>query len=88
MFKKTVLAVVIGCVLVATLPAPAPAQHVPVVEIGLPDAVLAAVGKAAFDREAALAIGKKRGVQAFFVGEIEVTKVKVRLISAANGATL
>jgi hypothetical protein len=88
------------------------AQRVPVVELGLPAAVLADVGKTAFDRDAALAIGQKQGVQAFFVGEIEVTKVKpqidlaaplrktlfaraafdiavkVRLVSATNGATL
>ena len=88
------------------------AQRVPVVELGLPDAVLADVGKQAFDRDAALAIGEKQGVEAFFLGEVSVTKVKpqvdllaplsktifaraafdisvtVRLISAANGATL
>jgi hypothetical protein len=88
------------------------AQRVPVVELGPTDTVLADVGKTSFDREAALAIGEKQGVQAFFVGEIEVTKVKpqidlaaplsktlfaraafdmavkVRLISATNGATL
>jgi hypothetical protein len=49
---------------------------VPIVELGLPDAVLADVGQSAFNREAALAIGEKQRVQAFFVGEIEVTKVK------------
>lgn len=88
------------------------AQRVPVVELGRSDAVLADVGRSAFDREAALAIGEKQGVEAFFLGEVQVTKVKpqldlvaplsktlfaraafdiavtVRLISAANGATL
>lgn len=88
------------------------AQRVPVVELGPAGNVLADIGKTAFDREAALAIGPKYGVEAFFVGEIQVTKVKpqidlaaplsktlfartafdismkVRLVSAANGATL
>ena len=52
------------------------AQRVPVVELGTPDAVLADIGKAAFDREAALAVGEKQGVEAFFLGEIEITKLK------------
>jgi hypothetical protein len=88
------------------------AQRVPVIELGTAAKVLADAGKTAFDREAALAIGQKQGVDAFFVGEVQVTKVKpkidlaapltktlfaraafdmavkVRLISATNGATL
>jgi hypothetical protein len=88
------------------------AQRVPVVELGPAATVLADIGKTAFDREAAAAIGEKQGVEAFFVGEIAVTKVKpqidlaaplsktlfaraafdmtikVRLISAKNGATV
>ena len=88
------------------------AQRVPVVELGPAETVLAGVGKAAFDREAVLALRDKHGVDAVFVGEIQVTKVKpqidlaaplsktlfartafdismkVRLVSAANGATL
>jgi hypothetical protein len=52
------------------------AQRVPVVELGPQDVVLADIGKTVFDRDAALAIGEKQGVEAFFVGEIEVTKVK------------
>lgn len=88
------------------------AQRIPVVELGMQDTVLADIGKTAFDRDAALAIGEKQGVEAFFVGEIAVTKVKpqvdllaplsktlfaraafdisvkVRLVSAKNGATL
>jgi hypothetical protein len=88
------------------------AQRVPVVELGPANAVLGEIGRTAFDREAALAVGEKYGVEAFFVGEIQVTKVKpqidlaaplskalfaraafdiaikVRLVSAANGATL
>ena len=88
------------------------AQRVPVVELGPAETVLAGVGKTAFDREAVLALRDKHGVDAVFVGEIQVTKVKpqidlaaplsktlfartafdismkVRLVSAANGATL
>lgn len=88
------------------------AQRVPVLELGPYDTVLADLGKAAFDRDAALAIGEKQALDAFFVGEIGVTKVKpridlaaplqktllarsafdvavkIRLISARNGATL
>jgi len=52
------------------------AQRVPVVELGTQDTVLADIGKTSFDRDAALAIGEKQGVEAFFVGEIAVTKVK------------
>lgn len=59
------------------------AQRVPIVELGPADAVLADVGKTAFDREAALAIGEKHGVDAFFDGEIAVTKVKPQLDLAA-----
>lgn|SRR5512143_1644312 len=59
------------------------AQRVPVVELGPADTVLADVGKTAFDREAALAIGQKHGVDAIFVGEIAVTKVKPQIDLAA-----
>jgi hypothetical protein len=52
------------------------AQRVPVVELGRADEVLAGIGKASFNREAALAIGGKHGVEAFFVGEIKISKVK------------
>ena len=52
------------------------AQRVPVIELGTADAVLADLGKTAFDREAALALGEKHGIDAFFIGEIQVTKVK------------
>lgn len=88
------------------------AQRVPVIELGPAEKVLGEVGKTAFDRETAIAIGEKHGVDAFFDGEITVTKVKpqldlaaplartlfartamdlsvkVRLVSAKNGATL
>lgn len=59
------------------------AQGVPVVELGPADAVLADLGKASFDRDAALAIGEKQGLEAFFVGEMTVTKVKPRVDLAA-----
>jgi hypothetical protein len=52
------------------------AQRVPVVELGTQDTVLTDIGKSSFDREAALAIGEKQGVDALFVGEVTVTKVK------------
>jgi len=52
------------------------AQRIPVVELGPQDVVLADVGREIFDRDAALAIGQKQGVDAFFVGEVTVTKVK------------
>jgi hypothetical protein len=52
------------------------AQRVPVVELGRPDEVLAGIGKTAFGRDAALAIGEKHGVEAFFLGEIKISKVK------------
>jgi len=88
------------------------AQRIPVIELGSQAAVLADLGKAAFDRDAAIALGEKQGLDAFFAGEIVVTKVKpqldlaapiqktllartafnvtvkVRLVSARNGATL
>jgi hypothetical protein len=88
------------------------AQRVPVVELGPQATVLADLGKTAFDRDAVVALGEKQGLDAFFTGEIVVTKVKpqldlaapiqktllartafdvavkVRLISARNGATL
>src|SRR4030065_1786408 len=52
------------------------AQRIPVVELGPQDVVLADVGKEIFDRDAALAIGQKQGVDAFFVGQGPVTKGK------------
>lgn len=52
------------------------AQRVPVVELGRSDEVLAGIGKTAFNRDAALAIGEKHGVEAFFLGEIKISKVK------------
>jgi len=52
------------------------AQRIPIVELGPQDVVLADIGKEIFDRDAALAIGQKQGVDAFFVGEVTVTKVK------------
>jgi hypothetical protein len=59
------------------------AQPVPIVELGPPEAVLADLGKAAFDREAVLAVGGKQGVRALFLGEISVTKVKPQIDLAA-----
>lgn len=59
------------------------AQGVAVVELGPAEAVLADLGKTAFDRDAALAIGEKQGLEAFFVGEMTVTKVKPRVDLAA-----
>jgi hypothetical protein len=55
------------------------AQRVPVLELRLLEGVLDEIGKPALDRDAALAIGEKFGVDAFFVGEIQVTKVKPRI---------
>jgi hypothetical protein len=64
------------------------AQGVPVVELGTPEAVLADLGKTAFDREAALALGQKQGIDAFFTGEVQVTKVKpqVDVLAPLNGS--
>jgi hypothetical protein len=59
------------------------AQRVPVVELGPAGAVLSDVGKTLFDRETALAIGQKHGVDALFIGEIDVTKVKPQIDLAA-----
>jgi hypothetical protein len=59
------------------------AQRVPVVELGPADKVLAETGRAEFDREAVRAIGEKQGVDAVFIGEITVTKVKPQLDLAA-----
>lgn len=52
------------------------AQRVPVVELGRAEEVLAGTGKTSFDREAALAVGDKHGVQVFFLGEVKISKVK------------
>jgi hypothetical protein len=64
------------------------AQGVPVIELGTPDAVLADLGKTAFDRETALALGQKQGIDAFFTGEVQVTKVKpqVDVLAPLNGS--
>ena len=59
------------------------AQRVPVVELGPAEAVLADAGKTAFDRDAILAIGQKQGVEAIFIGEVKVTKVKPQIDLAA-----
>lgn len=52
------------------------AQRVPIVELGPPDTVLADIGKTAFDRDAIIALGQKQGLEAVFIGEVKVTKVK------------
>jgi hypothetical protein len=52
------------------------AQRVPVVELGRLDTVLSDVGKTAFDRDAALAVGEKQGIEALFLGEVKISKVK------------
>jgi len=64
------------------------AQGVPVVELGTPATVLADLGKTAFDRETALALGEKQKIDAFFTGEIQVTKVKpqVDVLAPLNGS--
>ncbi len=59
------------------------AQRVPVVELGPAATVLADLGKADFDRDAVLALGQKQGVEAVFIGEIKVTKVKPQIDLAA-----
>ncbi len=59
------------------------AQRVPVVEFGPVDGLLADIGRPGLDRDAALAIGQKSDVGAFFAGEIKVTKVKPRIDLAA-----
>jgi hypothetical protein len=59
------------------------AQRVPIVELGPAAAVLADLGKTAFDRDAILALGQKQGVEAVFIGEIKVTKVKPQIDLAA-----
>lgn len=59
------------------------AQRVPVVELGPLEGVLADIGRPGLDREAALAIGRKSEVGAFFAGEVKVTKVKPRIDLAA-----
>lgn len=55
------------------------AQRVAVLELRLLEGVLDEIGKSALDRDAALAIGEKFGIDAFFVGEIQVTKVRPRI---------
>lgn len=63
------------------------AQRVPVIELGADDKVLADIGKTAFDREAAAALGAKEGIDAFFTGEVQVTKVKpqIDVMAPLNG---
>jgi hypothetical protein len=63
------------------------AQRVPVIELGPGDKVLEDIGKTAFDREAALALGQKQGIDAFFAGEVQVTKVKpqIDVMAPLNG---
>jgi hypothetical protein len=64
------------------------AQGVPVIELGTPATVLADLGKTVFDREAALALGEKQKIDAFFTGEVQVTKVKpqVDVLAPLNGS--
>ena len=64
------------------------AQGVPVVELGPSASVLADLGKTAFDRDAALALGEKQELDAFFTGEVQVTKVKpqVDMLAPLNGS--
>ncbi len=59
------------------------AQRVPVVELGPAGKVLGDIGRTEFDRDAFPAIGGKEGVDAVFLGEIAVTKVKPQLDLAA-----
>jgi hypothetical protein len=59
------------------------AQRVPVVELGPADAVLADLGKTAFDRDAVMALGQTQRIDALFTGEIKVTKVKPQIDLAA-----
>jgi hypothetical protein len=66
------------------------AQRVPVVELGPQATVLSDLGKTGLDREAALALGEKQGLNAFFAGEVRVTKVKpqVDVLAPLNGGLL
>jgi hypothetical protein len=59
------------------------AQRVPIIELGPAAGILAKIGQTAFDRNAALALGREQGLEAFFVGEIRVTKVKPQIDLAA-----
>ncbi len=59
------------------------AQGVPIVELGPAETILADLGKTAFDRDVALALGEKQGLDAVFVGEMTVTKVKPQIDLAA-----
>src|SRR5512136_3130864 len=59
------------------------AQRVPVVELGPAATLLADLGKPDFDRDAVLALGQKQGVEAVFIGEVKVTKVKPQIDLAA-----
>ena len=51
-------------------------QRVPVAELGSQESVLERIGKPGFGLDAAKALGEEYGVRAFFIGEIEVSKVK------------
>lgn len=59
------------------------AQRVPVVELGPAGKVLGDIGRAEFDRDAFPAVGDNEGVDAVFLGEIAVTKVRPQLDLAA-----
>ena len=64
------------------------AQGVPIIELGPSASVLADLGKTSFDRDAALALGQKQELDAFFTGEVQVTKVKpqVDVLAPLNGS--
>jgi hypothetical protein len=59
------------------------AQRVPIIELGPQATVLEGLGKSALDREAAMALGEKEGLNAFFAGDVQVTKVKPQVDLAA-----
>lgn len=52
------------------------AQRVPIVELGNPGEILARIEETAMNIDAAKAIGEEFGVSAFFVGNVEISKVK------------
>ncbi|MBM3305551.1 MAG: hypothetical protein FJY79_06380 [Candidatus Aminicenantes bacterium] len=59
------------------------AQRVPVVEMGAPADVLGKIGRQAFDRDAAKAVGAEYGVRSYFFGEVAISKVKPQIDLAA-----
>lgn len=59
------------------------AQRVPVVELGAPAEVLGKIGRPAFDRDAAKALGEEYGVRSCFLGEVAISKVKPQIDLAA-----